>query len=83
MGKASPNSKFTYLNECDAVFVRRRDLIDNMSTAHKMTLLAFYCSYYFYEEALFFLDESEDLKKYIGEKGYDFMKIRNLLTELL
>ncbi|MFS4461107.1 FkbM family methyltransferase [Bdellovibrio sp. HCB2-146] len=79
----SKRGGFTFLNECDAVFVKRRDIIERMDVDYKMALFAFYCAYSFYEEAILFLDSSNELKSYLANKGQNIDTLKNVLNKLV
>jgi FkbM family methyltransferase len=51
----------TYLNECDAVFALRQDVAAGLSVEHRTSLLAFYLTNLFYEEALSLLERDAEV----------------------
>jgi FkbM family methyltransferase len=77
-GKIEQNRK-TYLNECDAVFALRRDVIKTMTVEHRIGLLAFYLTYFFYEEALALIDEESDVPEFLRYRGCDVDALRSLI----
>lgn len=69
----------TYLNECDAVFALRQDVADRLSVAHRSSLLAFYLTNAFYEEALSLLERDTEVSNALRAKG---CSVETLLTTL-
>jgi hypothetical protein len=61
----------TYLNECDAVFALRRDVISLLAVEYRAGLLAFYLSYLLYDEALSLLEEDAELRNFLHQQGCD------------
>jgi len=61
----------TYLNECDAFFMLRRDILANLSVSHRSTALALYVSYQHFEEALSILREDQELYSKLTHNGCD------------
>ncbi|OWY27295.1 FkbM family methyltransferase [Herbaspirillum robiniae] len=59
----------TYVNECDAVFALRQDVVAGLSVEHRTSLLAFYLTNQFYEEALSFLERDNDIRNFLGTRG--------------
>lgn len=69
----------TYLNECDAVFALRRDVIAALSVDYRASLLAFYLTNSFYEEAIALLEQDIQMAEYLSAKGCGVSAILNLL----
>lgn len=67
-GKARPRH-LTFLNECDAVFALRQDIAAELSVEYRTSLLAFYLSNLFYEEALSVLERDAELADYLRSRG--------------
>lgn len=63
------------LNECDAIFALRRDIIKELSTEHRVALFGFYLTNEFFEEAFSLFKEDHLLSAYFEEHGMtrDFM----------
>jgi FkbM family methyltransferase len=68
-----------YLNECDALFVLRRDIVTKLSINHKLVLLAIYSSYRFYKEVLSFLELDNELVYYLNSKGFP---VKDVIAEI-
>ena len=63
-GRRRPTAR-TYLNECDAIFSVKRDVASGLAVEVRATLLAFYLTNLFYEEALSWLTEDRELRDYL------------------
>ena len=63
------NGRNTYLNECDAVFVLRPDVAAGLSIEHRTSLLAFYLTNLFYEEALSLLKRDVEVMDFLRNKN--------------
>jgi len=59
----------TYLNECDAVFALRPDVAAELSVEHRTSLLAFYVTNLFYEEALSLLERDAGVSCLLCTQG--------------
>mgnify|MGYP003110206671 CR=1 FL=1 len=59
----------TYLNECDAVFALRPDVAAELSVDHRTSLLAFYLTNLFYEEALSLLERDAGVADFLRHQG--------------
>lgn len=59
----------TYLNECDAVFAQRADLAARLPVVHRASLLAFYLTNLFYEEALSLLERDAEVAGFLLGEG--------------
>ncbi len=59
----------TYLNECDAVFALRPDVIAGLSVEHRTSLLAFFLTNLFYEEALSLLERDAGVAGFLRAQG--------------
>lgn len=59
----------TYLNECDAVFAQRADLAARLPVVHRASLLAFYLTNLFYEEALSLLERDVEVASFLRSQG--------------
>lgn len=81
--KGSGAKTKNFLNECDAVFVLRKDVVEKLGVEYKMCLFAFYITYSFYEEAFGFLSNDNDLINYLTSKGLSIKKIKSLLLSLI
>lgn len=69
----------TYLNECDAVFALRQDVVADLPVAFRTALLAFYLTYLFFEEALSVLERDEGVRSHLHQQGCRVDDLRNLL----
>ncbi len=67
-GRVSANHN-TYVNECDAVFALRQDIAAGLSVEHRTSLLAFYLTNFFYEEALSFLGCDKEVETFLRTRG--------------
>jgi FkbM family methyltransferase len=61
--------KHTYLNECDAVFALRPDMIAELAVEYRIGLLAFYVTNLFYEEALSLLERDAGVSEFLFHQG--------------
>lgn len=59
----------TYLNECDAVFALRQDVAAVMPVEYRTSLLAFYLTNLFYEEALSLLERDAEVTGFLRRQG--------------
>jgi Methyltransferase FkbM domain len=59
----------TFLNECDAVFALRPDMAAVLAVEYRVSLLAFYLTNLFYEEALSLLDCDAELNGFLRMRG--------------
>lgn len=59
----------TYLNECDAVFALRQDVAAVLPVEYRTSLLAFYLTNLFYEEALSLLQRDSDVAGFLRAQG--------------
>ena len=63
--RSSSNRK-GYLNECDAVFTLRRDIVKKLNIECKVCLFAFYVQYNLFEEAVSLLDDENDMREHFS-----------------
>jgi FkbM family methyltransferase len=70
----------TYLNECDAVFALKHDVVVQLSEAHQLTLLGFYASYQLYEELEALLAKIPQLDSICARAGVTVDALRKLLA---
>ncbi len=68
-----------FLNECDAVFALRRDLAANLSVEYRASLLAFYLTNLFYEEALALLEGDKKLVNFLTAQRCDIRELTSTL----
>lgn len=59
----------TYLNECDAVFALRQDIAGSLPVEFRTSLLAFYLTNFFYEEALSVLERDAEVTDSLRGQG--------------
>lgn len=59
----------TYLNECDAVFALRQDIVAQLSVEYRAGLLAFYLTNLFYDESLSLLERDIELVNLLRHQG--------------
>lgn len=59
----------TYLHECDAVFALRPDVIAALAVEYRISLLAFYLTNLFYDEALSLLERDTDVGEFLQGRG--------------
>ncbi len=69
----------TYLNECDAVFALRQDVVAPLPVEFRVSLLAFYLANMLCEEALSMLDRDGDARTHLQHGGCDVEALRSLL----
>ena len=60
---------YTCLNECDAVFSLRQEVAAGLSVEYRTSLLAFYLTNLFYEEALSLLERDAEVADFIRVQG--------------
>ncbi len=58
-----------YLNECDAVFALRQDVAATLPVEYRTSLLAFYLTNLFYEEALSLLGHDAEVADFLRTQG--------------
>lgn len=66
--RSRPQS-YTFLNECDAVFALRPDVAAVLAVEYRVSLLAFYLTNLFYDEALSLLDRDAEVADYLRAQG--------------
>jgi FkbM family methyltransferase len=66
-------------NECDAVFLLNQKDIYRLDIQKKILVLSFFISYNLIEEAIIFVENSPELKKYFDKKKYKYSTILKLL----
>jgi FkbM family methyltransferase len=81
-GRINPNSH-TYVNECDAVFSLRRDVVASLSVEYRIALLAFYVTNRLYEEGLSLLEEDRGVCEFLEGRNVEPQEIRKLLEATL
>ena len=59
----------TFLNECDAVFALRSDVAAALAVEYRVSLLAFYLTNLFYEEALSLLERDAEVAGFLRGQG--------------
>lgn len=69
----------TYLNECDAVFSLRQDVIVGLPAEYRVGLLAFYLTNYFYDEALMLFERDQRIGESLRERG---CRLDDLILEI-
>lgn len=73
--------KNIYLNECDAVFALRRDVVLELPLSFRLSLLAFYFTNNFYEEALAILESDKEISEHLLEKGCQLKKLARIVQK--
>jgi hypothetical protein len=59
----------TYLNECDAVFALRQDIVIQQSVERRACVMAFYVTNLLYEDAAVMLENDSELVSHLGGQG--------------
>ena len=77
---SSPN---LLVNECDAIFARRRDFIIKDSIESRAALLAFYVTNNFYQESLLCLQGDAPLCEYLEGRGLGVAKLLTTLRKMM
>lgn len=77
-GKSRPQLH-TFLNECDAVFALRSDVVAALAVEYRVSLLTFYLTNLFFEEALLLLERDAEVIDFLGGAG---CKVDALLSTL-
>jgi len=77
---SSPN---LLVNECDAIFARRRDFITKDSIESRAALLAFYVTNNFYQESLLCLQGDAPLCEYLEGRGLGVAKLLTTLRKMM
>lgn len=70
----------TYLNECDAVFALRQDVAAALPVEYRTSLLAFYLTNLFYEEALSLLERDAEIAGFLRTQGCSVDTLADTLT---
>lgn len=73
----------TYMSECDAVFAIRPDLAAGLPVGRRASLLAFYATNLFFEEALSLLQRDVELEALLSHRGCDTGHLRAILLASL
>lgn len=81
LGKAHARGK-RFLNECDAVFALRRDVVKEMPVEYRIGLFSFYLANTLFEEALSIMNEDEEVRRYLQAKGLDLEALSGLMIAL-
>ena len=71
------------VNECDAIFARRRDFIIEDSIESRAALLAFYVTNNFYQESLLCLQGDVPLCEYLEGRGLGVAKLLTTLRKMM
>lgn len=66
-------------NECDATFVLNQKNIYSLDIEKKILILSFFISYNLIEEAIIFIENNNELKKFFDKKKYGYSKFLQLL----
>ena len=61
-------------NECDATFILNQKNIYSLDIEKKILILSFFISYNLIEEAIIFIENNNELKKFFDEKKYGYSK---------
>lgn len=69
----------TWLNECDAVFALRQDIVMNLSTEYRASLLGFYLTNMLYEEGLVLLEHDVELVRFLDAQRCDVKSLKSKL----
>jgi FkbM family methyltransferase len=69
-GRSRPKV-YSFLNECDAVFALRPDLAAELSLEYRTSLLAFYLTNLFCEEAILLLERDVEVSGLLRRQGCD------------
>ena len=77
---SSPN---LLVNECDAIFARRRDFIIKDSIESRAALLAFYVTNNYYQESLLCLQGDAPLCEYLEGRGLGVAKLLTTLRKMM
>lgn len=78
LGKPHPSGK-RFLNECDAVFALRRDVVQVLPVDYRVALFGFYVANGLFEEALTMIEADEGVKQHFAEKGAELEEWTRLL----
>jgi FkbM family methyltransferase len=73
----------TFLNECDAVFAVRPDVAETLAVEVRVSLLAFYLTNLFYEEALSLLERDAEASGFLRDQGCRTDALRALLAAVV
>jgi FkbM family methyltransferase len=78
LGK-TPTSGRRYLNECDALFALRRDVLAALPVERRLAALGFYATNAFYEESLALIEDDAELAAALRGSGADLDALQALL----
>jgi FkbM family methyltransferase len=81
--KKISNSPKQMVNECDAIFARRRDFIQVDPVESRAVLLAFYVTNNFYQEALLCLQSDAPLCEYLKGRGLRVGRFMSTLRQMM
>lgn len=69
----------TYLNECDAIFALRPDIAAKLTVEYRTSLLAFYLTNLFFDEALSLLERDSEVEEFLINQGCRVTKLKKVL----
>ena len=81
--KKISRSQKLLVNECDAIFARRRDFILEDSIESRAALLGFYVTNNFYRESLLCLKADAPLCEYLEGRGLSVAKLSSTLRKMM
>lgn len=81
LGNDKPRGRHV-LNECDAVFALRVDVLADMAVGHRMAMIAFYCAYRLYEEAIALIDRDAQVRSLLDARAPGASVVRALLLKV-
>jgi len=71
------------VNECDAMFALRRDIVVELSLESRLTLFGFYITNSFYKEAIWLLEDDSDIKTWLVSQELSLQDLLKLLNKRL
>lgn len=77
--RAAARRSQTWLNECDAVFALRPDVLVAEPVQRRASMIGFYCAYRLHGEALSLLERDPDVAGLLRERGCDTAALAGLL----
>jgi FkbM family methyltransferase len=78
LGKTMASGR-RYVNECDAVFALRRDVLATLPIDHRLAALAFYATNRFHEETIALIDDDVEVATALRAGGADLRALLALL----
>jgi FkbM family methyltransferase len=81
IGLTESRKKISYINECDAIFGLRADLLGEHPVVYRAGLFAFYTTNELYGEALALLERDQEVGSLLQSQGCDVKSLKQFLEK--